>query len=520
MADKMPDYFAAIHLGSEQVSMQIVEYTSLQNMKVIDRASRAVDLGEEAFQTNKISFGTLNEVCELLKGYRRMLAEYGVRDYRLIATTAVREAENQKYIIDQIKVKTGLDVKVVDVPQEIFYKYVSSYKKLAEQDFLEAKKAVLFVDISSGGLGMTLWQDGAIKYQQNLKMGALRIKESFSAAQRDSLYFHQALEEFIYAAIEPVKAYLGHVDIDYLCLSGRETELLLKMLGKTWGEVEACPVSLSEFRALYEKIKRLNLSQLQQIFSLSPDDAAMVLPTLVLYHQILSLTTIEQIVIPCDQFMDGITLLYLAGKHQDPWLQTMEDQVFSLIRTLGKRYQYDKRHSQAVEQFSLLIFDRMARIHGLGNRERLLLQGAAILHDIGKFVSLRSHPYYSYRLICSSDILGLSEKEKAVMANVAYYHSQGIPDNHHYNYSILTKKSQVTVAKLSAILRLADAMDRSHRQKAIAAAAVFKNNELNIQVKVNEDYSLEEWTFADKADFFEDVFGIRANLERVEKIYV
>ena len=367
---------------------------------------------------------------------------------------------------------------------------------------------------------MTLLEDEVIRFQQNLHIGALRIKESFSATQRDSMHFHEALEEFIYAAVEPVKLYLSQLKIHYLSLSGIETELLLTMLGKQRSGKNVCKVSLDEFDALYTQVKRLNLSQLQQLYGLTEDVAEMVLPTLVLYQQILSLTNVKEIVISFDQFMDGITLLYISEKKQDGWLKDIEKQVFSLIRSIGKRYHYDKAHAQAVEQFSLLIFDCMAKIHGLGKRERLLLQAAAILHDIGKFISLRNHAYYSYRLILSSDILGFSEAEKAIMASVAYYHSQGISGEVHYNYAMLPTASKVTAAKLAAIIRLADAMERSHRQKVLAAAALLKGNELTIQVRVREDYSLEEWTFAKKADFFEDVFGLRANLERVEKIDV
>lgn len=517
MTKPLPEHFAAIHLGSEQVSMQIIEYTCLQDMKVIDRVSRNVDLGEEMFQTRKISFSTLNEVCELLKGYKRLLKEYGVRDYRLVATTAVREAENQNYIIDQIKVKTGLIVRVVDMPQEIFYKYISSYHNLAEQGLTADTEGILFVDISSGGLGMTLLQEETIKFQQNLHIGALRIKESFDLSQRESAHFHQALEEFIFSAVEPTQQYLGNINIRYLSLSGIETGLLLKMLKQERCGTAFCSVSLSAFEGLYEQVKQLNLSQLMQIFNLTEDMAEMVLPTLVLYHQILALTNVQEMVIPCDNFMDGITLLYLAEKKRDPWLKVIEDQVFSLVETLSKRYRSETRHVQAVAELSLLVFDKMSKIHGLGKEERNLLRGAAILHDVGKFINLRRHYYYSYRLIVSFDIIGFSDREKAIMGNIVYYHSNGIPSDGQYHFARLAKKDKVTVAKLAAIIRLADALDCSHRQKVSQSTVALKGNEMTIQVKVMNDYALEEWTFADKADFFEDVFGIRAILERVIK---
>ncbi|VBB06915.1 ppx/gppa phosphatase [Lucifera butyrica] len=513
MPKTSPELFAAIHVGSEQIGMQIVEYTDLRSIKIVERAQRQVVLGEETFKTGRIGFNSISEVCELLKGYRRMMSEYDVGEYRLIATTAIREAKNQQYIIDQIKVKTGFKVEVVDMPQEIFFKYVAMFKALQERQITKEADGILFVDISSGGLGFTLYQERKIKYHQNIHIGALRIKESFDKTQRDSAYFQQALAEYIYSTIELVEQELGQYKIKYLVLSGFETRLLQKMLG---GEQSAqlSFVSLADFYHLYEQVRMLNLPQLMKKFDLSESKAEMVLPTILLYSQILSLASSDEIVIAGDSVMDGITYLHVAQQYEDKWLDMLEEQVVSFARALGRKYQYDSQHAGRVEEASLLLFDRLVKVHGLGRRERLQLKVATILHDIGKFVSLRKHYFYSYRLIASSDMPGFSEREKEVIANVAYYHSKGTPNDSDSNFSLLSMEQKVTVAKLAALIRLADALDRSHRQKAVIHDIVLKGDEMIISVSAQEDMSLEEWTFVDKADFFEDVFGIRAILER------
>jgi exopolyphosphatase/guanosine-5'-triphosphate,3'-diphosphate pyrophosphatase len=509
----MPELFAAIHLGSEQVSLQIVEYNKLSDLKIIERATRQVVLGEETFKTGKISFSTVAETCELLKGYRRTLTEYGVKDFRLMATTAVREAQNQQYIIDQIKVKTGFDVEVVDMPQEIFLKYIALYKTVSEHGLVNPRDGLLFVDISSGGLGITLYKDGSLKYQQNIHIGALRIKESFEKHQRDSAHFHAALSEYIFSTIDSVEQELGQQKIKYLVLSGIETRLLLRMLGREQ-KARLEYVSLDDFNKLYQQVKGLNLPQIMTAFDLTEARAEMVLPTIVLYRQILSLTTVEHIVIPNDQLLDGYILKHVAEKTKDSWMKVIEDQIICLAHEIGAKYQHDTKHAAAVERFSLLLFDRLAKFHGLGRRERFLLKVACMLHDIGKFVCLRRHYFYSYRLIVSSDILGFSEEEKAVIANIAHYHSKGTPSNNDANYAFLTKEQKVVVAKLAALIRLADAIDRSHRQKVTDCDIAFKGDDMHILVSTREDISLEEWTFADKADFFQDVYGIKPILIR------
>ncbi|BBB90820.1 MAG TPA: HD domain-containing protein [Methylomusa anaerophila] len=512
MAKNSPNSFTAIHVGSEQISLQIVEYTSLDDIKIIDHSSRSVGLGEETFKTGRISFSAVSEICELLKGYRRLLREYGVRDYLLVATTAIREAQNQAYIIDQIKIKTGFNVEIVDMPQEIFYKYVSIFNIVNQQGLTNGPEGLLFVDISSGGLGITLYKDGVLNYQQNIHIGALRIKESFDKAQRDSRYFHQALSEYIYSVIEPVEHEMRRHDIKRLVLSGTETRLLLKMLGKD--PARLVYISLDEFSELYRQVKSLNLPQIMNDFDLTEQKAEIVFPTIVLYKQILALTNAAEIIVPSDHFIDGVTAIHIMEKTRAPQKTVIEQQIISLAHTLGRKYQFDTLHSVAVEKWSLLLFDCLCRISGLGERARLLLRVAAILHDIGKYVSLRRHYFYSYRLIASSDILGFSETEKQVIANVAYYHSTGTPADNDENYAVLSNEQKVMVSKLSAIIRLADAIDRSHKQKVKEADFILKGDEMIVTVAAEDDISLEEWTFVDKAEFFEAVFGIRATLIR------
>jgi exopolyphosphatase/guanosine-5'-triphosphate,3'-diphosphate pyrophosphatase len=512
MSKQTPIYFGAIHLGSETVGLQIVEYTSLHDAKVIERASRQVALGEETFKTGKISFSTASELCELLKGYRRLMTEFGVRDYRVAATTAIREAENQQYIIDQIKIRTGFTVEVVDMPQEIFFKYAALFKRIEEGEAANGQEGILFVDISSGGLGITLYKNG-IRYQQNIHLGILRIKEGFNKQQRESVFFTKALDEYIARTITPVQEELCQHKIKHLVLSGTETRLLLSMLGREKvGELSK--VGLKEFKKLYKQLTELNLPQIMERFNLTEHKAEIVLPTIVFYNQILRLTDAEEIIIASDNFIDGMTILHISEKTKDDWLEVIQTQLVSLAKTIGEKYKYDADHAGFVSRASLQIFDKMAKVHGLNKRAQLLLEVAAILEDIGKFVNLRRHYFYSYRLILSSDIVGFSEQEKQIMANVAYYHSKGTPALEDANFALLTSEQQVIAAKLIAIIRLADALDSSHRQKIQSFQFMLKGNELIIKVSAAEDISIEEWNFADKVHFFESVFGIKPILKQ------
>lgn len=503
-----PRMFCIIHIGSEQIMLQLSEYSSIADLRVIEKTSREVFLGEETFKTGRISFTTAGQLCELLRGYKRLINEYGVKDIRVIATTALREAQNQHYIVDQIRIRTGFELEVVDMLQEIFFKYAALYNNVRKLSRELERSALLFVDISSGGLGFTLLQKGEIHYQQNIHIGAVRIKESFDKNQRESIHFLQALSEYIYASIEAVQSDLALHKIKYIVTSGNENHLLLQMLGHT-ATAGLTVVDRGEFTRLYETVRDLNLLQLMKLFKLGEAKAEMVLPTIVLYNQILGITNAPQIIFSDAQLVDGVTLLHTAEKTKDALTHELEQQVLSLARNIGKKYRYEAPHSQAVETLSLQVFDALTPLHGMDRRDRFLLQVSAILHDIGKFVSLRRHYFYSYRLILSSDILGFSEKEKEVMANVAHYHSKGAPSDIDANFARLGREEKIKVAKLAAMIRLADAVDRSHRQKAMPCDIRLRGDNLEFRVAPLEEYSLEKWTFEDKAEFFENVHGVR-----------
>ena len=125
MARKKLRSAAVIHLGSENITMQLMEYTGLDDIRIITELRSRVRLGEETFQTRKISFGTMLQIVEILKGYRQVMREYGIKSYILQATTAVREAENRQYFLDQVLVKTGFQIEVVNMSREIYTKMAS-----------------------------------------------------------------------------------------------------------------------------------------------------------------------------------------------------------------------------------------------------------------------------------------------------------------------------------------------------------------------------------------------------------
>ena len=158
-------------------------------------------------------------------------------------------------------------------------------------------------------------------------------------------------------------------------------------------------------------------------------------------------------------------------------------------------------HSEAVEDYALTIFDSLKELHGLES-ERILLRTAAILHDIGKYISLDKHHIHSYEIIKSIELFGMSKEQMEIVANISRYHSLEAPKYEDINFNRLSEKNRLKVAKLVAVLRLADSLDRSHKQKIKIQSVKNKDRKVIIKAVSNYNTKLEEWTFKVKSVFF------------------
>lgn len=508
--------FAAIHLGSEMISMQITEYRNIDRYKIIDSCNRPVKLGEATFKNKVIPFKQVTEICEILKGFKRLMDEYGVEEYSLQATTAVREASNQVFLLDQIYSKTGLVVDVVDLPEEIYTKFVAIMNTLRNENISSERDGMLLLDISSGALGVTLVQDEQIRYQANFHIGLIRLKESFGRERKDSIHFNKALREYLSSTISPVRQEMEQRNVQYLVLSGAETELLLRMVGLSDKE-PIQKIKAEDFHSFFNKIRKMTLPELVDAYKLEEATAEILLPTIVLYEQLLHLIPAKEVIITQDRFIDGMNLLHIGRKTSAALRKGWEAELISLFHCIGHRYLYDKRHVQQVERLSLIIFDKIAKTYGMGEHERLLLRGLAILHDIGKYINMRDHALYTYRLIMSTDIVGISERDKKIIALAAYYVDNELYDERNRRAPRLDKDMVAVVAKLSAIVRLANALDCTYQQKVTTCTVSVKRNQMLVQAASREDLALEMWTFEDKGKFFAEVYGIEPIVERVNK---
>lgn len=514
MSQHQPLSYAIIHVGSSTMSISIVEYRSIDDIRQIEFASREVTFGEELFQTNRLAFDTIHEICTVLKGYRDLMEAYGVTEYKAFATSVIREAENRRFILDQIYVQAGLEIEVLEMPREVYFKYFALYRNMGAIGMTDTQDAVLFVDVTSGGLGITVWQGGALLYQQNMHMGTIRVLESFNRTQRASQSFSSVVEEVLSSMLQPIVRELHKFRIKYLVLSGDEPRTIAHMMGINVKQNNVI-VNPQQFEDLYRSFDGVTTIKLMNRFHMPEHRANIIMPMMVLYHEILQLVTVNNMFVNNTTFREGAVLYYGASKEAAPYLRKIRLQNLQLARSIAERYHYDVNNSEKIEAFGSVILNTLSEWSGLNERSAFLFRMAAILHGVGKHINLRKHNAQSYNIIMGTDLFGLSEAEKKVVANIAYYYYKGDPDDEDDNFRSLSEPEKMMTIKLTAIFRLARALDQSHKQKIKTIDVSLKNRELLIEAHCgDEDISLERWIFEEESRYFGEVFGLTATLRQ------
>ena len=241
--------------------------------------------------------------------------------------------------------------------------------------------------------------------------------------------------------------------------------------------------------------------------------APQVFPTLVLAQMTLEATGAEMIWFPESDMCDGYALDIFEKKKVRKAEYDFEEDILASSRTMCKRYKGNLEHSQHLEKLSLRLFDAVRKYHGLGNREKLLLRISALLHDCGKFISMSSPGDCAYHVIMSTEILGLSREEQEMVANIVRYNTLDLPAYEDFD-GRLSSQDYMTVMKLAAILRIANALDRSHMQKFAGMKTAVKGDTLEITTDYPGDITLEKYQVEIKAGFFEEVYGLKLSVRK------
>ncbi len=498
--------FAAIDVGSYELAMKIFEISSRNGLREIDHIRHRIDLGTDTYATGKISYDRVDELCGVLRDYKEIMKGYRVEDYTAYGTSAIRETDNTMIVLDQIAQRTGIRIGVLSNSEQRFLNYKAIASKGRFNKVVE--KGTAIVDVGGGSIQISLFDKDTLVTTQNMRLGVLRLQERMERLNISPRQYEVILDEMVNSQIMLFKKlYLKDRQIENIIVVD---DYISAIVGRNAASLEESSVEAHAVERFLERIRAKTTQQAAKALDMPEENIPLLYISGTLINRIAKMMDARMIWAPGVTLCDGMAYEY-AQKHKIIKEEhDFEQDIIACAQNISKRYMGSKRRGETLEKIAMTIFDSMKRVHGLGKRERLLLRIATLLHDCGKYINLVNLGECSYNIIMSTEIIGLSHIEREIVANVVKYNHMD------FDYwevmggnAAIDKEAYLIIAKLTAILKVANGLDFSHKQKFKDVKAVLKDRYLIITVDNSVDITLEKGMFTKRSDFFEEVYSIR-----------
>ena len=497
---------SVIDMGASAVRLVVAEAGPDGKVRILEEASRGVLLGKDTFTDGRIKATTMQATLRVLKGFRRIMEGYGVVRCRAVATSAVREAANRDSFLDRVRLRTGIEVEVIDGPEENRLTYMAVREVLGEHEMLRRGNTLL-VEVGGGSADISFLREGEPVFSGTYALGSIRMRQALASWRGKHDRRVLLLRRHIHNVVEDIKREMPLREATHFIALGGDVRFAASRLGgleSAEGRVRF--VKEPDFIAFCDLLAVEDVDELVDRYRLPPADAETLVPALLAYGELLLATSAEEITVPDASLRAGI-LLDLAVGEDARRREDFNRQVLASATALGEKYRYDAAHAQNVARLGVRLFDELKAEHGLADRDRLLLEVAALLHDVGIYINRRAHHKHSHYILSVSDIFGLSREDMGVVANVARYHRRAPPQKSHLFYMALDRETRVRVNKLAAILRVANALDADHMRKVRDVTLVRQEDDWILEVQGAGDLTMERLATLARSDLLTDVFG-------------
>jgi exopolyphosphatase/guanosine-5'-triphosphate,3'-diphosphate pyrophosphatase len=484
---------AAIDIGTNSIHMIVVQVRPDLSFEVIDREKDMVRLGAGGLDGRKLTPTAVAAALQTLKKFKRLADSHKVDEIVAAATSATREAENGGDFIAEVERQTGIRIRVISGTEEARLIHLA-----AGYGVDVGGNTAVVVDIGGGSVEVTLGTATHLTVGRSFKLGVIRLTERFvktdPLSKRDErrLLKHLTremagyLDEIVRRGFDRVIGTSGTI-LSLGALASSDT-------GERPEDLRNRRVSAKALHRLRKRLVAADIGERLRVPGMDPRRADLSVAGAVLFDTIIRRLDTDEFTL-CDLALrEGLVLDYIhRNSARIRKVERYPDVRRRSIVELGERCGYWSEHAQQVSRLALSIFDQTRSVHGLGDREREWLEFGALLHDIGVHISYERHHRHSYYLIKNGDLRGFSPEEIEVMALIARYHRQATPKKSHDGYGDLSGGLRRTVKALSAMVRLAEGLDRSHAQ-ALSGIDLFpRGDDYLARLRATGDAELELW---------------------------
>jgi exopolyphosphatase / guanosine-5'-triphosphate,3'-diphosphate pyrophosphatase len=492
-------------MGASAIRLVVAEIAGDGSIRVIEEASRGVLLGRDTFSSGLIRSQTIDAALGALDGFRHIIAGYGVPELRAVATSAVREARNRDLFLDRIEGRTGISFEVINEAEESRLVFLALQQALAARVGFVATWTLL-AEVGGGNTSLTLIQNGQPIRSGVYALGAVRLRQQLDLRRQRHDVQVALLKRSIANVVEEIRVDIPLERIASVVAIGGDVRFAAAQIAEGDFEDGVREMPRDAFLTFCDEIARLDQEQLVDRFRLPAVEAETLVPALLVYRTLLSETAAPRLLVSDASLRAGV-LLDLAVPEARETAEEFERHVLASAEALGEKYRFDGAHGRHVARLATRLFDQFRDEHGLSHRDRLLLQVAALLHDIGVYVSLRAHHKHSQYLVAASQIFGLSDEETMIVSNIARYHRRGTPQLSHPAYVALDRSDRLIVDKLAAFLRVANALDAEHLQKVQDVRVIRQETGWILELDGVGDLTMEQLAASARADMFVETFG-------------
>lgn len=499
---------AAIDIGTNSIHMIIAELAK-REYRVVDKEKEMVQLGlssldgaplsEEAMQRG---VAAIAKMCEVARGWQ-------VDDILAVATSAVREAPNRREFLRRVRDAAGIKPRVISGEEEAHYIY---YAVRAAVDL--GSSTALCLDIGGGSVEFIVGTADEIYYTASEPLGSLRLAQKFHLQDRPVFSDVEACRQHVSEHLRKVQKRVRGLGVD-MAIGTSGTILTLTSMAAAGNN--ASPASTHRVithDALVELVGLLSTTSCTERiarYGIEEKRAATIVGGAIVLETILDTLQIDSILACPAAIREGIVQTHLSEDGDTVRAGAALRREAAV--TLAERSGSDKRHSRHVARLAQRIFDQTAQVHALPPENRELLEYAALLHETGMHVSDRGYHKHSYYLVRHANLRGFTEEQLIIVANVARYHRKATPADEHQNLEELTPQQRGDVEKLAAILRIAEALDRSHGQTVRDVAVEIRGDQLRFVIRERSDASVEIAAAKKRARYFAALFEMTVKFE-------
>lgn len=502
-----------IYIGSSEIYLKICQKFG-EEIKVLDKFIHHIQIGKQAYEVGRIDNDKVDLIIGYLNKYSKLCEEYGVEKIELLASTAIRESKNRDLIKGRIYRETDMNLNILSDEELKNIVFMSIYTLIKDQKYIKEDSIISF--IGTGNIGISFYIDEKIRFLQNILIGTLKLYDISKNAEKYSDKTHLLIKEQIEMYTKFLPNFSPNNNSKFI-ITGRMMETILNSCPNLKNK-DFYVIKKEDFEALYESLIDVNVEKISIKYSMNQEYAREFLIAVVIIENLLNISNFNEILVPRIHYFDILYYKYMDNKEYNRVEEKFREFTISTAKNISKNYNSLDKHIKYVNIISKKIVNKLDKDFKFTEKEKLYLELAVILHNIGKFINPDKHYFNTSYIIRNTDIIGLNEREKHIISLITKYQSILIPDEEDNEFNQLDYREKMIVSKLSVILRIADSLDKNYRQKFKNVKLRRYKKNIKFMLETNENSSIENMKFDEYKKYFKEVFGINLSIE-IRRVY-